>query len=160
MLCLFVYFLHHVRHSSHKPLAKYTDFFTKCNQKEEKKKILTTKEKPSILATLWPLVTFTVFPDGVKFPLNTGEHCISVHLNTTPPNNTQSRHYTLPQTPSIYPNSMIIYGPAVMHKEAIFIWDSVGGVFIFFPQFVMGLFVAKRAFEWDMAPVDLGEWKV
>lgn len=44
--------------------------------------LLTTKVKPSILATLWPLVTVTVCPDGVKFPTNTGEHWISVHLNT------------------------------------------------------------------------------
>lgn len=50
--------------------------------------ILTTKVKPSIVAILWPLVTFTVCPDGVKFPENMGEHWISVHLNTTPPKTT------------------------------------------------------------------------
>ncbi len=33
-------------------------------------------------------------------------------------------------------------------------------VFLFFPQFVMRLFVAKGVFEWDMAPEDSGEWKV
>lgn len=47
--------------------------------------LLTTKVKPSSVAVLWPLVTFTVCPDGVKFPTNMGEHWISVHLNTTPP---------------------------------------------------------------------------
>lgn len=47
--------------------------------------LLTTKVKPSIVAILWPLVTFTVCPDGVKFPENMGEHWISVHLNTPPP---------------------------------------------------------------------------
>lgn len=57
--------------------------------------VLTTKVKPSIVATLWPLVTFTVWYDGVKFPLNTGEHWISVHLNTTPHQTyTQTGHYT------------------------------------------------------------------
>lgn len=43
---------------------------------------LTTKVKPSALATRWLLVTLTVLPDGVKFPLKTGEHWISVHLET------------------------------------------------------------------------------
>lgn len=44
--------------------------------------LLTTKVKPSILATLRPLVTVTVCPDEVKFPVNEGEHWISVQLNT------------------------------------------------------------------------------
>lgn len=129
--CMYVMFVSFLfRHI----ICKIHRFFTKCNQtKKEKRKntTLTTKVKSSILATMWPLVTFTVCPDGVKFPLNTGEHCISVHLNTTPPhNNRQTRHYTLLQPPGIYPNSMIIYCPAEMHKEAIFMWDFVGGVFI------------------------------
>lgn len=54
--------------------------------------LFTTKLKPSILATFCPLVTLTVCPDGVKFPLKDGEHCISVHLNTAPPHR-QSGYY-------------------------------------------------------------------
>lgn len=38
--------------------------------------------KPSALATRWLLVTLTVLPDGVKFPLKAGKHWISVHLDT------------------------------------------------------------------------------
>lgn len=54
---------------------------------------------------------------------------------------------------------MMIQGPAVMHKEAILMW-GLGKQCFFPPQFVMSLFGAKLTFEWDMAPVDLGEWKV
>lgn len=107
---------------------------------------------------MWPLMTFTVCPDGVKFPLNTGEHFSSVHLNTTAPNNTQTRHYTLPQPPSINPNSMIIYCSKTQRGH---LHLALGGrCFYLFPQFVMRLFVAKGTFEWDMAPVDLEERKV
>lgn len=52
---------------------------------------LTTNVKPSILATLWPDMTLTACPEGVKFPLNTGEHCISVHLNKNPPRHTHKQ---------------------------------------------------------------------
>lgn len=70
------------------------------------------------------------------------EHWGALHFSppkqdTPPPTaathteDTQTNHYPLPQPPSVYPNLIIIYYSAGMHKEAIFLWDWGGCVFVF-----------------------------
>ena len=121
--------------------------FHRVQPKRRKNPFLTTKVKPSILATLLPVLTFTVCPDRVKFPLNTGWHCISVHLNKkhNPPIWHTNQALYPEQPPSIYTNSMIVHYPAGMHKEAIYL--HVGLFFYFFsPKFMTRLFVAKGPF--------------
>lgn len=74
-----------------------------------------------------------------------------------PPPNIHTYQALYHEPPSVYLNSMIIYCPAVTHKEAIFIWELEGSVFlVFFSQFVMMLFVARGSSEWDMVPSGFG----